>query len=408
MDVLLPQLGETVSEGKITVWFKNVGDAVVAGENLFEIETDKVSMEVPAIAAGTLSEIRVPAGQVAKVGAVIAVLGGAVAAPVPVAAVPSTHAARLAPFEEVRTPARNFGPARLAGGVVVSPLARRVAAELGVDLAALAARAGGRRIGVKDVQAAGAAAPAFAPAAGPGADALRAGLGDAPVTDIPVDGMRATIARRLVESVQTIPQFQLSMPVAMARLIALRAEANEDLADGQARLSLNDFIVRAWALALMKVPEANAIWAGDRILRLGRADVGVAVALPGGLMTPVLRGADGKSVSVISAELRDLVGRARAKKLRPDELAGGASAVSNLGMHGVEGFSAIINPPHATILAVGSATRRPVEREDGSVRFAAFITATLSCDHRVVDGALGAALLAAFRALVEHPTRILI
>ena len=390
MDVLMPQLGETVTEGKITVWYKTVGDQISAGDNLFEIETDKVSMEVPAIAPGLLSEIRVPAGQVARVGATVAVIGGAVA---PAASAPTRQVgAPVRKFEEVVTPARNFGPARQPGGIPATPLARRMAAELGVDLAALAARGDLRRIMLRDVQAAATAAPP------PSRDGQI----------VEIDSMRRTIARRLVASVTTIPQFQLVLPLRVARLVALRAELNADLAGRpEARLSLNDFIVRAWALALMRVPDANAVWAGEHMLRFAQADVGVAVALPGGLVTPVLRGVDRKSISVLSAELADLVARARARKLRPDELEGGASAVSNLGMHGIEQFSAIINPPHATILAVGAASRRPVETEAG-IGFTEMITATLTCDHRVVDGALGAALLAEFRRLVEHPARILV
>ena len=403
MDVLMPQLGETVTEGKITVWFRSVGDQIRAGDNLFEIETDKVSMEVPATAPGMLSEIRVQAGQTARVGATVAVIAGAAAAGVATPAPAHAAAARASarPFEEVVTPPRNFGPARQQpGGIPATPLARRVAAELKVDLAALAARGDLRRITLRDVRAA-AAAPAASPSPAP----ARA-RADAEIVEI--DSMRRTIARRLVESVTTIPQFQLALPIRVAKLVALRAELNADLADRQdSRLSLNDFIVRAWALALMRVPEANAVWAGEQIRRFSQADIGVAVALPGGLVTPVVGSANRKGIGTLSAELRDLVARARARALRPDDLAGGSSAVSNLGMHGIEQFNAIINPPHATILAVGAASRRPIETDQG-IGFTEMITATLTCDHRVVDGALGASLLGEFRRLIEHPARILI
>jgi pyruvate dehydrogenase E2 component (dihydrolipoamide acetyltransferase) len=224
--------------------------------------------------------------------------------------------------------------------------------------------------------------------------------------------MRATIARRLVEAKQTVPHFYLTADVMLDKLGKLREEANAGApksGDAAAyKLSVNDFVIKALALALQRVPAANAVWAGDRILRFKHSDIGVAVAIEGGLLTPVIRNADGKSLSAISNEMRDLAARAREKKLKPAEYQGGSSAISNLGMYGVREFAAIINPPHATILAVGAAQRRPVEADDGSVRFVTQMTATLSCDHRVVDGALGAELLAAFKALIESPVRMLV
>jgi pyruvate dehydrogenase E2 component (dihydrolipoamide acetyltransferase) len=227
--------------------------------------------------------------------------------------------------------------------------------------------------------------------------------------EVPLDGMRATIARRLVEAKQTIPHFYLVTDVTMDSLLKIREEANAGAPkEGAYKLSVNDFVIKALALALQRVPAANAVWAGDRILRFKQSDVGVAVAIDGGLLTPVIRNADGKSLSAISNEMRDLAARAKEKKLKPAEYQGGASAISNLGMYGVREFSAIINPPHATILAVGAAQRRPVEADDGSVKFVSQMTATLSCDHRVVDGALGAELLAAFKALIESPVRMLV
>jgi pyruvate dehydrogenase E2 component (dihydrolipoamide acetyltransferase) len=225
--------------------------------------------------------------------------------------------------------------------------------------------------------------------------------------------MRRTIATRLVEAVQTIPHFYLSTDVVIERLEAVRKEANESALPGPAaepapKLSLNDFIIKALALALQRVPAANAVWAEDRILRFKSSDIGVAMAIDGGLVTPVVRRADKKTLLEISAEVKDLAVRARARKLKPAELAGGASAVSNLGMYGVREFSAIINPPHATILAAGASTRRPVETADGGIAFVAQMTVTLSCDHRVVDGAVGAELLAAFRHFIEHPVGLMI
>jgi len=444
MDILMPQLGETVAEGKITKWFKAAGDAVQPGDNLFEIETDKTSMEVPATAPGVLTEIRVREGDVVPVGAVVAVVSGdgaagtaaapaatvapspaprseAPAAPKPApAATPARAAAqapiKLDPFREVRTPERNFGPARLAGGTAVTPLARRLAAESGIDLGQISPSGPHGRIVARDVETlrAKTAQAARAPAAKSAGDAERvlALYDPGSYEEVPLDNMRRIIATRLTEATQTVPHFYLSADVTIERLIEVREETNATAppgADGQPafRLSLNDFVIKALALALRRVPAANAVWAHDRILRFRQADIGVAVAIDGGLITPVIRKAEAKNIIEISAEMKDLVARARARRLKPHEFQGGASAVSNLGMYGVREFSAIINPPHATILAVGAGERRPVETSDG-FRFVSRMTVTLSCDHRVVDGALGAELLAAFKSLIEHPVGLLI
>jgi pyruvate dehydrogenase E2 component (dihydrolipoamide acetyltransferase) len=439
MDVLMPQLGETVAEGKITKWFVATGDVIKPGDNLFEIETDKVSMEVPAIAAGVLAEIRVAAGDVAPVGAVVAVIadgagatasaqaGPSVGAPKSVpaaaAAAPPPQASATAPIEldpffEVRTPARNYGPARLPGGTRVSPLARRLAAEAGIDLTRIAPSAQPGRITARDVAAAAARVPKAAPAMpatarAAGAEAIKALYRDVPFTELPLDGMRATIAARLTEAVQTIPHFYLTADVEIGALIALREQANAAAPtdrDGNAafKLSINDLIVKAWAAALQRVPAANAVWANDRILRFTHSDIGVAVAIEGGLLTPLIRCAETKTLSAISTEMRELAARARARKLAPSEYQGGSSAISNLGMYGVREFSAIINPPQATILAVGAARRQPIETATGGVAFASVLAVTLSCDHRVVDGALGAELLAAFKGFVEQPITMLV
>jgi pyruvate dehydrogenase E2 component (dihydrolipoyllysine-residue acetyltransferase) len=426
MDVLMPQLGETVAEGTITHWFKAVGDKVAPGENLFEIETDKATMEVPATAAGELKEIRVPKGAVVPVGAVVAVIAdGSGAATVSSAAphtpvrgpsvAPSAPATarpiKLEPFREVRTPERNFGPARLAGGIAVTPLARRLAGEASIDLARITGSGPHGRIVARDIELATRAKAR--PMLEPGAEQIKALYAERPFEEVPLDNMRRTIARRLTESVQTVPHFYLTADVEIERLVALRAEANAAAPtdkDGTPafRLSLNDFVVKALALALQRVPAANAVWAGDRILRFKHSDVGVAVALEGGLITPVIRAAEMKTLAAISAEARELAARARARKLQPGEYQGGSTAVSNLGMYGVREFTAIINPPHATILAVGAAQRRPIETSDGGVRFIDQMTVTLGCDHRVADGALGAELLAAFKALVERPVSMLV
>jgi pyruvate dehydrogenase E2 component (dihydrolipoamide acetyltransferase) len=437
MDVLMPQLGETVAEGKITKWFKSAGDAVAAGDNLFEIETDKVSMEVPAIAAGVLSEIRVPVGAIAPVGAVVAVIAGAgvelnsvaartgapPAAPKAPQSPPTSGTAvqpriqpapPLDPFFEVRTPERNYGPARLPTGTFVTPLARRLAGENGIDLSRVQGSGPRGRIVAADVEAMLASGAAETPAAaGTSAEHVKALYRGVPFEEVPLDGMRKTIAARLVEAKQTIPHFYLSADVELDALLKLREEANAGVpksSNGVAayKLSLNDFVIKALALALQQVPTANTVWAGDRILRFQHSDIGVAVAIDGGLLTPVIRNAEQKSLSAISNEMRELAARARAKKLKPAEYQSGATAISNLGMYGVREFSAIVNPPHATILAVGAAQRRPVETENGGVRFVSQMTVTLSCDHRVVDGALGAELLAAFRQLIESPVRMLV
>jgi pyruvate dehydrogenase E2 component (dihydrolipoamide acetyltransferase) len=437
MDVLMPQLGETVTEGKISKWFKAAGDAVKPGDNLFEIETDKVSMEVPATTAGVLSEIRVQIGEIAPVGAVVAVIAGAdgatagaaaapaandaapanaanpvrAADPAPVATNTVESAAPMDPFREVRTPERNYGPAR-QGGVFVTPLARRLAAENGIDLSRIKGSGPHGRIVAKDVESAIAAPRGVTIASGPSLAEIKALYADVPHTEVPLDGMRKTIATRLTQSKQTVPHFYLTADIAMDRLLAVREEINAAAPrkDGAPvyRISVNDFIVKALALALVRVPAANAVWAEDRILRFAHADIGVAVALDGGLLTPVIRKADTRSLSAISTEMRDLAERARARALKPAEYRGGVSAVSNLGMYGVREFSAIINPPQSTILAVGEARRVPVEAPDGSVRFASRMSVTLSCDHRVLDGALGAELLRALKGYLENPVTMLV
>jgi len=447
MDVLMPQLGETVAEGKITKWFKSAGDAVKPGDNLFEIETDKVSMEVPSTTTGTLAEIRVGVGQVAPVGAVVAVISGDGAAAQPQTAkaetLPPLTAAKAAiqpsealgprlrgderprvaspaastpldPFFEVRTPERNFGPARV-GGNFVTPLARRLASEAGIDLSRITPSGAHGRIVARDVETAAATQPraGAAMARGPSASEVLALYRDVPFEEVPLDGMRKTIATRLVQAKQTIPHFYLTADVDIGRLLALREDANAAAPKGNDdtpayRLSVNDLVIKMWAAALQRIPAANAVWAEDRILRFKHSDIGIAVAIEGGLITPVIRQAEQKTLTAISAEMRELAERARARKLKPNEYLGGSSAISNLGMYGVREFAAIINPPHATILAVGASRRQAVEQADSSVGFASMMTVTLSCDHRVVDGALGAELLAAFRGFVEQPVTALV
>ena len=448
MDILMPQLGETVAEGKVTRWFKAAGDSVQPGDNLFEIETDKTSMEVPATSAGVLAEIRVATGDVALVGAVVAVLADnaeAAAAHKPAekqsartqvplipaqagiqtqdlgprfrgdepvgSSVPASKPIPMDLFREVRTPERNYGPARI-GGIAITPLARRLAGENGIDLSRISGSGPHGRIIARDVESQVKQAPVAAPSAGPSSSDILTLYREVPFEEMPLDGMRKTIAARLTQAKQAIPHFYLTADVSIDALLKVRAEANASATKNGGepayKISVNDFVIKALALGLMRVPAANAVWAEDRILRFNRADVGVAVAIEGGLLTPVVRAANEKSLSAISNEMRSLAARARDKKLKPEEYQGGVSAISNLGMYGVREFSAIINPPQSTILAVGAAERRPVETEDGGIRFESQMTVTLSCDHRVVDGALGAQLLAAVKGYLEQPMTMLV
>ena len=438
MDVLMPQLGETVAEGKVVKWFKKVGDKVAPGDNLCEIETDKVTVEVPAISAGVLSAINVGEGTVAPVGTVLAMVADGSIVPAPAAAIavgggapahalpPPPHAPNGSPqparprpdldlFREVQTPPRNFGPAR-ANGILVTPLARRLAAEAELDLAAITGTGPHGRIVGKDVETAIHAKPATTPSLAR-AETFDEMIGDIhrarPHAVVPVSTMRRTIARRLIESKSSIPHFYLSAHAGTDRLMALRDEINAGapkLADGTPayKVSVNDLMIKALGLALKAAPRANAMWSQDGILEFEHADVSVAVAVPNGLITPVIHATEAKPLSVISGEMKALAARAKAGALQPNEYKGGTTTLSNLGMYGVVAFSAIINPPQATILAVGVAERVAVERSDGSVGFAGRITATLSCDHRVVDGVLGAELLAAFKANLENPLAMLV
>jgi pyruvate dehydrogenase E2 component (dihydrolipoamide acetyltransferase) len=324
---------------------------------------------------------------------------------------------KLDPFFEVRTPARNYGPARLAGGTAVTPLARRLAADAGIDLSHLKGSGPHGRILARDVESARAtgvrAGSAAAGFTGLGAEEIKSIYRNVPFEEIPLDGMRSTIAKRLVAAKQTIPHFYLTADMAIARLLDLREAANAGAprdADGNPafKLSINDLLIKAWAAALARVPNANAVWAQDRILRFKRSDIGVAVAIPGGLIAPVIRQAEEKTLSAISREMKDLTARARARKLDPSEYQGGSSAISNLGMYGVREFSAIINPPQASVLAIGAARRQAVESADGDVGFVSIMSVTLSCDHRVIDGAVAAESLAAFKRIVEQPVTMLI
>jgi pyruvate dehydrogenase E2 component (dihydrolipoamide acetyltransferase) len=399
MDVLMPQLGETVSSGKITSWFKKVGDKVAPGEDLFEIETDKTSMEVPATVAGTLAEIRVGDGIEAPVGAVVAVILAEDTSPAPRPAPAHAPAApaKLDPFNEVRTPRQNYGPARLPSGISVTPLARRLAKESSIDLDSVSGSGPRGRITRADIEKAQTAERvAAAPASSPG------GAYD----EIPLDNIRKIIAKRLTEAKQTIPHFYLAIDVAIDKLLALRAEINGSLG-ADAKVSVNDFVIRAVALGLRTVPQANASFTETAIRQYRDVDISVAVATPKGLITPIIRNTDTKTLLQISHEMKALAARAREGKLRPEEFQGGGFSISNLGMYGVKHFQAIINPPQSCILAVGAGEQRAVVI-DGQLSVATVMTCTLSVDHRVVDGALGAEFLQAFEASIEQPMALLI
>ena len=403
MDVLMPQLGETVSSGKITNWFKKVGDKVAPGDDLFEIETDKTSMEVPATVAGTLAEIRVGDGIEAPVGAVVAIIAaeGTLPAPQHAPAHVPVLPAKLDPFSEVRTPLGNYGPAKLSSGIFVTPLARRLAKEAGIDLASMRGSGPHGRIVKADVENARAG----------GGVAERPVTVSAPVgryREIPLNNIRKVTAKRLTEAKRGVPHFYLTIDVTVDELLAMRTRINHGQAmqETGAKVSVNDFVIRAVALALRKVPSVNASFAETAIREYDDVDVSVAVATPNGLITPIIRKADTKTLLQISKEMKGLAARARDGALRLEEFQGGGFSISNLGMYGVKQFEAIINPPQSCILAVGAGEQRAVVN-NGQLGVATQMSCTLSVDHRAVDGALGAQFLQAFKALIEEPYSLL-
>ncbi len=431
IEILMPALSPTMEEGTLAKWLVKEGDRVKSGQILAEIETDKATMEFEAVDEGTIGKILIAEGTAGvKVNTAIAVLieDGDAAGAAPVAAKPAAAAVAAivaAPVVPAVVTAPVVAAAKPAGArVFASPLARRIAAEKGLDLAGVQGSGPHGRIvradveGAKAAPAAGApagvAAPAPAKAAptsgmptGMSAETVRKMYADRSFVEVPLDGMRRTIAARLTEAKQTIPHFYLRRSVRLDTLMAFREQLNKGLEARGVKLSVNDFIIKASALALQSVPNANAVWAGDRILRIKQSDVAVAVAIEGGLFTPVLRDADQKSLSKLSAEMKDLAGRAKTKKLAPHEYQGGSFAISNLGMMGIESFDAVINPPHGSILAVGAGIKQPVVMADGSVGVATVMSMTLSVDHRVIDGALGAEFLKAICENLENPMAML-
>lgn len=454
INITMPALSPTMEEGNLAKWLVKEGDKVAPGDVIAEIETDKATMEVEAVDEGTVAKLVVPAGtEAVKVNALIAILAadgedvaeaakGGNAAPAASRAkaeAPKQEAAKAEAPKEEAVPAKAEKPAadqasapstpapvaKSGERIFASPLARRLAKEAGLDLTAVSGSGPHGRIVKTDVEKAAAsggakAAPAAAASAGAPAAALAKGPSEEAVLKlfepgsyelVPHDGMRKVIAKRLVESKQTVPHFYVSVDCELDTLLALRAQLNAAAPekDGKPayKLSVNDMVIKALALALRDVPDANVSWTESNMVKHKHSDVGVAVSIPGGLITPIIRKAEEKSLSTISNEMKDYGKRAKERKLKPEEYQGGTTAVSNMGMMGVKSFSAVINPPHATILAVGAGEQRAVVK-NGEIKIANVMTVTLSTDHRCVDGALGAELIGAFKRYIENPMGMLV
>ncbi|MEP1356405.1 MAG: pyruvate dehydrogenase complex dihydrolipoamide acetyltransferase [Tateyamaria sp.] len=425
-EILMPALSPTMEEGTLAKWLVKEGDTVASGDLLAEIETDKATMEFEAVDEGVVGKILVAEGtEGVKVNTAIAVLleDGESADDIgsSPAAAPAAAPEPASQPEAMSAPAAipPAAPASADGArVFASPLARRIAGQKGLDLSVIKGSGPHGRIVKADVENA-AAAPATKSAA-PSADAPKAAAPTGPSSDaiarmyegreyeeVKLDGMRKTIAARLTDAKQTVPHFYLRRDIQLDALLEFRGTLNGQLADRGVKLSVNDFIIKACAIALQQVPDANAVWAGDRMLKLTPSDVAVAVAIEGGLFTPVLQDAHQKSLSALSAEMKDLATRARDRKLAPHEYQGGSFAISNLGMFGIDNFDAVINPPHGAILAVGAGVKKPVVGKDGELGVATVMSVTLSVDHRVIDGALGAQLLNAIKENLENPLAML-
>jgi pyruvate dehydrogenase E2 component (dihydrolipoamide acetyltransferase) len=444
INILMPALSPTMEKGNLAKWLKKEGDKVKSGDVIAEIETDKATMEVEAVDEGTIAKILVPEGtQDVPVNDIIAVLAGdgedvkaagagaapapkpaeapkPAAAPAPAAPTPApaTAAAPAPTPQAAAAPAKTNGHAR----VFSSPLARRLAKEAGIDIARIDGSGPHGRIVARDVEGArsgkGLKAPAAAPSAAP---AIAPAMSDKQILSlfeegsyeiVPHDGMRRTIAQRLTAATQSVPTFYLTIDCDIGRLLDAREQINAAAPKDKEKkplykLSVNDFVIKALAVALQHVPDCNVSWTEAGMVKHKHSDIGVAVAMPGGLITPIIRNAESKSLSQISNEMKDLAARARTRKLKPQEYQGGTSSVSNLGMFGISHFTAVINPPQSTILAVGASEERAVVR-NGKVEAAHIMSATLSCDHRAIDGALGAELIGAFRRLIENPVMMMV
>ena len=451
INILMPALSPTMEKGNLAKWLKKEGDKVKSGDVIAEIETDKATMEVEAVDEGTIAKILVPEGtQDVPVNDVIAVLAGdgedvksagasagakptaapakAEAPPAPKPASPSPAAApaaapapkpAAAPAPQAARPAlQTDGHARTFS----SPLARRLAKEAGIEIARITGTGPHGRVIARDVAEAKSGKGLKAPAGPPGAaPAIAPSMSDKQILAlfepgsyeiVPHDGMRRTIAQRLTASVQTVPHFYLTIDCDIGKLLAAREEINAAAPKDKEKkplykLSVNDFVIKAMAVALQRKPDCNVSWTEGGMVKHKHSDIGVAVAMPGGLITPIIRKAETKSLSTISGEMKDFATRARARKLKPEEYQGGTTAVSNLGMYGINHFTAVINPPHATILAVGTSEERPVVRQ-GKIEVAQMMSVTLSCDHRAIDGALGAELIGAFKLLIENPVMMMV
>ncbi|MEK9281327.1 MULTISPECIES: pyruvate dehydrogenase complex dihydrolipoamide acetyltransferase [unclassified Bradyrhizobium] len=450
INILMPALSPTMEKGNLAKWLKKEGDKVKSGDVIAEIETDKATMEVEAIDEGTIAKILVPEGtQDVAVNDVIAVLAGEgedvkaasagaakpsasavppkapekaaeAPAPAPAPAAPKAAPPAASPAPQAATPAVQGNGQ--GGRVFSSPLARRLAKDAGIEIAMVTGTGPHGRVVARDVEQAksgkGLKAPGAAPSAGP---AIAPTMSDKQILAlfepgsydiVPHDGMRRTIAQRLTASVQQVPHFYLTIDCDIGKLLVAREEINAAAPKDKEKkplykISVNDFVIKAMAVALQKIPNCNVSWTESGMVKHHHSDVGVAVAMPGGLITPIIRKAETKTLSTISNEMKDFAARARSRKLKPEEYQGGTTAVSNLGMYGINHFTAVINPPHATILAVGTSEERPVVR-GGKIEIAQMMSVTLSCDHRAIDGALGAELIGAFKQLIENPVMMMV
>ena len=417
LEILMPALSPTMEEGTLAKWLVSEGDVVQSGDLLAEIETDKATMEFEAVDEGIIGKLLVAEGTAnVKVNSAIAILleeGDAADATVAPSA-PAVVAADVMAAPAVQASAPSAPVAASGTRIFASPLARRIAADNGLDLTAITGSGPKGRIVKADLSTAVAPAAAAAPvsavtmptsANAAAVEAIYQGRG---FKTVPLDGMRKIIASRLTEAKQTIPHFYLRRDIRLDKLLRVRGEINKGLEARGVKTSVNDFIIKACALALQKVPTANAVWAGDRVLQMEASDISVAVAIEGGLFTPVLQDAEAKPLSQLAVEMKDLAARARNRKLAPHEYQGGSFSISNLGMMGIDNFDAVINPPQGAILAVGAGKKRPVVLDDGSLSVATVMSVTMSVDHRVIDGALGAELLNEIVNYLENPLSMLV
>jgi pyruvate dehydrogenase E2 component (dihydrolipoamide acetyltransferase) len=443
INILMPALSPTMEKGNLAKWLKKEGDKVKSGDVIAEIETDKATMEVEAVDEGTIAKILIPEGtQDVAVNDVIAVLAGdgedvksagatapsAPPKPAPAAQAPAAAKPSAPPPPPAAAPAAKPMPqatAAPAGAnghdrVFSSPLARRLAKEAGIEIGRITGTGPHGRVIARDVEEAKSGKGLKAPAP-PSAPAIAPTMSDKQILAlfepgsyeiVPHDGMRRTIAQRLTAAAQTIPHFYLTIDCDIGKLLAAREEINAAAPKDKEKkplykLSVNDFVIKAMAIALQRIPNCNVSWTESGMVKHRHSDIGVAVAMPGGLITPIIRKAETKTLSTISTEMKDFAARARARKLKPDEYQGGTTAISNLGMYGINHFTAVINPPHATILAVGTSEERAVVR-NGRIEAAHMMSVTLSCDHRAIDGALGAELIGAFKMLIENPVMMMV